>query len=319
VTAAAGTDGAVLEEAAFEAMPDGVLVVDPDGEVLLANRTACRMFGYAREELVGLALPELIPERLRPHHAAFHRAYVADPRARPMATGLEISARRKDGSEFRAEIALSPLAAPGLRPGITAASIRDVHAAESVRAARERTVARREQVAERMIAEAARRMSEAEFDSAEYRRALQHYTQLVRHRIANPLQVIFGVAQTLRGLPDLDPPQRDELLRAIEQAALDVGRETIFLPERQGAEESELDARPRSGRHAAGSERADGEQHETDRAPGDDAPPPRQRGGRPDHARVAVEQHEQHEVGGEEDRVEQLREVDERQQRHAGQ
>lgn len=92
----------------LEAVPDAMLVVDQHGVVRLANTLALRMFGYAARELLGQPVELLLPERLRSRHGHLRSAYSAAPTVRPMGVGLELVGRRRDGSEFPAEISLGP-------------------------------------------------------------------------------------------------------------------------------------------------------------------------------------------------------------------
>ena len=93
----------------FDAYPDGVLLVDGQGLVVLANQAAANLLGYARETLEGIAVDSLVPDSVAPRHANYRQGYAHAPKARPMGTDLELMARRADGSEVMVEIALSPL------------------------------------------------------------------------------------------------------------------------------------------------------------------------------------------------------------------
>ncbi|HWF73954.1 MAG TPA: EAL domain-containing protein [Solirubrobacteraceae bacterium] len=95
--------------ALLESAPDAMVIVNSHGHITLANAQAGRMFGYAREELVGQSIRVLIPERLRERHRAHQRNYLHDAKTRPMGSDLELFGRRKDGTEFPVEISLSPL------------------------------------------------------------------------------------------------------------------------------------------------------------------------------------------------------------------
>jgi PAS domain S-box-containing protein len=92
--------------------------------VVLVNSAAERMFGYARDELVGQSIDLLIPEQLRLRHHHHLTSYTTEPRLRPMGPHLDLHGRRRDGSEFPVEIGLSPFSAEsGL---LIIAGIRDV-------------------------------------------------------------------------------------------------------------------------------------------------------------------------------------------------
>jgi len=93
--------------AILEAAAEGVVIVSAEGRIELVNAKTETMFGYDRKELIGETLEILLPERLREAHVGHRAHYFGAPRARPMGFGLELSGRRKDGSEFPVEISLS--------------------------------------------------------------------------------------------------------------------------------------------------------------------------------------------------------------------
>jgi two-component system sensor kinase FixL len=94
---------------AVEASPNGVLMADTQGRIVLANGRVAAIFGYDPAELPGLAVEALVPERLRAAYDACRATFRAAPAARAMGTGHELFARRKDGSEFPVEIGLNPI------------------------------------------------------------------------------------------------------------------------------------------------------------------------------------------------------------------
>ena len=93
----------------FEASPDAILQVDRAGKIMLANSLAGEMFGWRVEELAGKSVDEFVPSRFRERHPEYRAHYQAKPVMRPMGSGLDLWARRADGSEFPVDITLSPL------------------------------------------------------------------------------------------------------------------------------------------------------------------------------------------------------------------
>jgi PAS domain S-box-containing protein len=92
----------------LELAPDAIVLVNRDGCIELVNGQCETMFGYARAELVGHPVETLIPERYHGGHAEHRADYHREPRTRPMGSGLDLFAWRKDGSELPVEISLSP-------------------------------------------------------------------------------------------------------------------------------------------------------------------------------------------------------------------
>jgi PAS domain S-box-containing protein len=107
-----------------DAAPDGVIVCDHAGLIVLANLETERMFGYGRNELIGQRIDVLVPDRARAEHGRHVSDYTGAPRLRPMGIGMELTGRRKDGSEIPVEISLSPIRTQ--RGLLVTAGIRDV-------------------------------------------------------------------------------------------------------------------------------------------------------------------------------------------------
>jgi PAS domain S-box-containing protein len=93
----------------LEAAPDAMVVVNQSGEILLVNVQAEKKFGYRRDELIGQKVKDIIPEGFAERLIADGTRSAADALAQQIGTGIELSGRRKDGSEFPIEIMLSPL------------------------------------------------------------------------------------------------------------------------------------------------------------------------------------------------------------------
>ena len=128
----------------LEVSPDALVMIDSAGRIASMNSQAQLLFGYTYSELEGQALETLLPERYWATHVVYRRQFATSPRIRPMGMGLELYARRKDGSEFPVDISLSPLLFEGTLHVL--AAIRDITARSRLeareRAARETAEAR---------------------------------------------------------------------------------------------------------------------------------------------------------------------------------
>lgn len=113
-----------VHRALFEAAPDAIVVVDSSGRIVLANGHAQTMFGYSSDELIGASIEALIPARFRAAHPGKREHYLADPSVRAMGVGVDLYARRNDGSELPVEITLSHIQMSG--DLLVSAAIRDI-------------------------------------------------------------------------------------------------------------------------------------------------------------------------------------------------
>jgi len=107
-----------------EAAPDAIVLASRDGRIVMTNPQVGRMFGYAQQELIGQPVEILVPDRFRMGHVDYRSAYLKRPVARSMGQGLELTAVRKDGTEFPVDIMLGPLEWP--QGPIVLAVIRDL-------------------------------------------------------------------------------------------------------------------------------------------------------------------------------------------------
>jgi protein-histidine pros-kinase len=179
-------------------VPDAMVLVDTDGAVVLANRQVERLFGYLPDELVGRPVELLVPEPLRSRHRSHRAGFAADPRTREMGAGIDLVARRHDGSEIPVEISLAPLDTDeGL---LIWAAIRDVT---------ERRVAQ----------EALRTAYEHEREAAEQLRKLDalkdEFLATASHELRSPLTVLAGYGRLLAGAQNLSDSEREMYLGRI--------------------------------------------------------------------------------------------------------
>jgi PAS domain S-box-containing protein len=123
------------------AATDAMLIIGPDGRIVLANPSLERLFGLTHEELIGQTVEMLIPERFRHSHAGQRGDYFAQPRARSMGAGSALFGRHRDGREFPVEVSLSPLQTSQGLP-LVLATIHDITERKEAEAALQESEAR---------------------------------------------------------------------------------------------------------------------------------------------------------------------------------
>ena len=93
----------------IDALGDGLVLTGEDGTIALVNRRCAEMFGYKREELIGLPVDSLVPPEVRAAHRGYRAGYSRAPQSRTMADRARLAGLRKDGGTFPVEISLSPV------------------------------------------------------------------------------------------------------------------------------------------------------------------------------------------------------------------
>lgn len=185
-----------------EANPDAVVVVDENGRINFANRRVEAMLGYAPDELLGQTPNVLVPDRFRHSHPGHMAQFMSDPTPRMMGVGLDLAARRKNGSEFRAEISLSPYSsAEGL---VVIVAIREVTNTSGLQS--ENSDLR--DLLQDARRDAARLLQEAGIDATEQESAKRLQRLLleeVHHRMKNMLATVMAItSQSLRSAESLE-------------------------------------------------------------------------------------------------------------------
>ncbi len=112
----------------IESAPDGILVADSSGRILLANPELEHIFGYASGELIGGNIERLVPDGSRDKHHGLHEAFMAAGRSRSMGDSARLCGRHVDGREIPISITLSPLPPRGTREKCVSVSVRRLEA-----------------------------------------------------------------------------------------------------------------------------------------------------------------------------------------------
>ena len=179
--------------ALLESAPDGTMIADDQGRIVIVNAQFEVLFGYTKDEIIGQPIEVLLPERYRGKHVGQRTSFFQEPSTRGMGSGMELFAQRKDGSEFPVEISLSPLQTDeGM---LVSSSIRDI--------------------SERKKAEAA--LIEARAAAEAANQAKSDFLANMSHEIRTPMNGIMGMTELALDT-DLTTEQR-EFLTTIESSA----------------------------------------------------------------------------------------------------
>ncbi len=180
----------------LDSAPDAIVVVDETGAMVLVNAQAEAVFGYSREEMLDHKVEMLIPERFAGPHEGHRDGFFRAPKARSMGSGLQLFARRKDGTEFPVEISLSPIDIDEGR--LVAAAVRDVSA--------------------RKAAEAQAREAEEQKRQLEQLRAIDEFRarfiNAAAHELYTPLTPIAATLKVFQN-PTLRPEDRERAMQIL--------------------------------------------------------------------------------------------------------
>jgi len=180
-------------QVAVEASPTAMLMVDTEGCITLANRQAELVFGYERSDLLGMEIENLLPSALADGHRLLRERYHHSPGGRRMGIGMELRARRCDGSEFPVEVGLNPIHVGDLM--LTLASVADL--SERKRMEHESAVQRDELAHLSRVA------------------LLSELSGSLAHELNQPLTAILSNAQAALRFMKQEPPNLAEVNRVL--------------------------------------------------------------------------------------------------------
>jgi len=157
----------------LNAAPDGMLVVNRSGEIVMANTEVEKLFGYTHDELMGSSVEMLVPVRHQHEHESHRETFWRNQSTRPMSQGSKLVGRRQDGTEVPVEIALSPVQTE--QGDLVISSIRDI--------------------SERLRFIDALSQKNVELERAS--KAKDHFLANMSHELRTPLTVVIGFVKTL--------------------------------------------------------------------------------------------------------------------------
>ncbi|HUY33409.1 MAG TPA: PAS domain S-box protein [Pirellulales bacterium] len=175
----------------LDSIPNGIVMIDREGRMVLVNTQTEAMFGYRRAELLGRPVEVLMPERFREKHPEQRRGFFANPEMRSMGAGRDLYGRRKDGREFSVEIGLNLVQTDeGL---LVLSTIVDLTARKRAEA----DVRQLNENLERRVLERTAELDERNAELSRSNQELDDFAHITSHDLKEPLRGIHNYAAFL--------------------------------------------------------------------------------------------------------------------------
>jgi PAS domain S-box-containing protein len=198
-------------EALFNNAAIGIITVDKDGKIVLANQFSLQQFGYEQQELIGQKIETLIPSRYRGKHEEHRtRYYSHNPHSRPMGTGMDLFAVKKNGTEFPVEVSLSVYHTTEGQFAI--AFISDI----TIRKQSEQALVQLNAELEQKVKERTQSLTEALEKEKELNELKSRFVSMASHEFRTPLSTILSSSYLVAKYTHTEEqPKRDKHIQRI--------------------------------------------------------------------------------------------------------
>jgi len=198
------------DEALFNNAAIGIIIADDRGEIVEINEFALNQFSYAKEELVGQKIEILIPRRYAERHIKHRDNYSSNAHSRPMGTGMDLFAIKKDGTEFPVEVSLSPYQSKNGKFAI--AFVSDI----SIRKESEQALLDLNAELEEKVNERTQSLSDALEKEKELNELKSRFVSMASHEFRTPLSTVLSSAYLVsKYTTGEEQPQRDKHIQRI--------------------------------------------------------------------------------------------------------
>ncbi len=189
-------------QALLDACVDAVIIIDHRGIIETFNHAACRLFGYPAADALGQNVSMLMPQPDRSRHDGYIDQYLQSGKARVIGIGRDVIARRRDGSEFPAALAIGRIG--GREPPSFVGFLHDLSE-------------RRAQEEQRRAAQEAVREARERLTHVARLSTMGEMTNGLAHEINQPLTAITVYAQAAEHFATQAAPDIEEVVGALQQ------------------------------------------------------------------------------------------------------